>query len=134
MLRFIGLVGTILMGLGGLGGGALPVVDNPYALFPGGAVMGRMLQTSSALILIGVGLLVVAWVLMAPFVGAGSTPARVGKGVIVRTFVAWVIPLILTAPLFTQDIYSYLAQGSIVRQGLDPYAAGPVEILSLIHI
>ncbi|EEI16653.1 polyprenol phosphomannose-dependent alpha 1,6 mannosyltransferase MptB [Corynebacterium lipophiloflavum] len=129
VLRFIGLVGTILMGLGGLGGGALPVVDNPYALFPGGAVMGRMLQTSSALILIGVGLLVVAWVLMAPFVGAGSTPARVGKGVIVRTFVAWVIPLILTAPLFTQDIYSYLAQGSIVRQGLDPYAAGPVEIL-----
>ncbi|WP_206214021.1 polyprenol phosphomannose-dependent alpha 1,6 mannosyltransferase MptB [Corynebacterium qintianiae] len=129
LLRWAGLVGTILMGLGGLGGGAMPVVGNPYVHLPGGALMSRMLQTSSALILIGVGLLVVSWVLMAPFAGAGGTPARVGKAAVARTFAAWVIPLILTAPLFTQDIYSYLAQGSIVRQGLDPYAAGPVEIL-----
>lgn len=129
LLRWTGLVGTMLMGLGGLGGGALPVVGNPYVHLPGGAVMARMLQTSSSLILIGVGLVVAAWVLMAPFVGAGGAPARVGQAMLLRTFAAWVIPLILTAPLFTQDIYSYLAQGSIVRQGLDPYAAGPVEIL-----
>lgn len=132
LLRWIGLVGTLLMGLGGLGGGALPVVANPYTSFPGGALLSRMLHASSALILVGVGLLVVAWVLMAPFVGAGGGPGaavRVRAAVLVRTFVAWILPLILTAPLFTQDIYSYLAQGSIVRQGLDPYAAGPVEIL-----
>lgn len=136
LLRWIGLVGTIFMGLGGLGGGALPVVDNPYTSFPGGALLSRMLQTSSSLVLIGVGLLVVAWVLMAPFVGADggpSAPVRVRASVLSRTFVAWIIPLILTAPLFTQDIYSYLAQGSIVRQGLDPYSAGPVEILGTEH-
>lgn len=129
LLRWLGVVGTLLMGLGGLGGGALPVVGNPYGQLPGGAFMGRMLQTSSAIVLLGIGLLVTAWVFMAPFVGAGRAPARVSTGALLRTFVAWVIPLALTAPLFTQDIYSYLAQGSIVRQGLDPYAAGPVEIL-----
>src|SRR5699024_4973136 len=31
--------------------------------------------------------------------------------------------------LFTQDIYSYIANGSIVVQGMDPYAAGPVQLL-----
>ncbi|AWB84045.1 polyprenol phosphomannose-dependent alpha 1,6 mannosyltransferase MptB [Corynebacterium liangguodongii] len=133
LLRWIGLMGTILIGLGGLGGGALPVVDNPYAALPGGALLGRMLQASSSLILIGVGMLVAAWLFMAPFVGAAGVPGRVGTAVTVRTFIAWVIPLIPTAPLFTQDIYSYLAQGSIVAQGLDPYAAGPVETLGAEH-
>lgn len=129
LLRWVGLVGTVLMGVGGLGGGALPVVGNPYAEVPGGAVLGRMLQTSSALVLIGVGLLVASWIAMAPFVGAGHLPARVSPAAVLRTFAAWVVPLVFTAPLFTQDIYSYLAQGSIVRHGLDAYAAGPVEIL-----
>jgi alpha-1,6-mannosyltransferase len=31
--------------------------------------------------------------------------------------------------MFTQDIYSYIANGNIVRQGLDPYSGGPVDIL-----
>lgn len=129
LLRWVGMVGTLLIGLGGLGGGALPVVGNPYGQLPGGAFMGRMLQASSALVILGVGLLVLAWVLMGPFVGAGGNRARVRTGVVLSTLAAWILPLLVTAPLFTQDIYSYLAQGSIVRQGLDPYAAGPVEIL-----
>ncbi|MGV0374063.1 polyprenol phosphomannose-dependent alpha 1,6 mannosyltransferase MptB [Corynebacterium hadale] len=129
LLRWLGAVGTLLIGLGGLGGGALPVVDNPWFDLPGGAFMGRMLQASSSLVFIGVGCLVVAWLLMGPFVGAGSNHARISARVVFRTFLVWAAPLLLTAPLFTQDIYSYLAQGSIVRQGLDPYAAGPVELL-----
>ena len=66
---------------------------------------------------------------MGPFVGAGTKHSRISARVIFRTFLVWAAPLFLTAPLFTQDIYSYLAHGSIVSQGLDPYAAGPVEIL-----
>lgn len=129
LLRWLGALGTLLMGLGGLGGGALPVVDNPWFDLPGGQLMGRMMQTSSSVVLIGVGCLVVAWLLMGPFVGAGTKHSRISARVIFRTFLVWAAPLFLTAPLFTQDIYSYLAHGSIVRQGLDPYAAGPVEIL-----
>ncbi|MEX3503967.1 polyprenol phosphomannose-dependent alpha 1,6 mannosyltransferase MptB [Corynebacterium sp. LK2510] len=129
VLRWLGVVGTLLMGLGGLGGGALPVVGNPYNALPGGAVMAQMLQASSAVVLLGVALVVTAWLLMGPFVGAGRASASVRSGELLRTLVAWVIPLCLTAPLFTQDIYSYLAQGSVVRQGLDPYSAGAVELL-----
>lgn len=133
LLRLLGAIGTLLIGLGGLGGGALPVVGNPWFDMPGGSLLGQMMQASSALVLIGVGLLVSAWLLMAPFVGAGNEQSRVRAATMLRTYLVWVAPLMATAPLFTQDIYSYLAQGSIVRQGFDPYAAGPIEFLGTEH-
>lgn len=134
LLRWIGTIGALLIGLGALGAGALPVLGNPYSSFPGGAFMARMLTTSSTMVLVGVGLLVVAWVLMGPFVGAPYRGARIDAATVTpslikRTFAAWVLPLLVTAPLFTQDIYSYLAQGSIVARGMDPYSAGPVDLL-----
>ena len=133
LLRWIGTIGALLIGLGALGAGALPVLGNPYSSFPGGFFMARMLQTSSVMVLVGVGLLVLAWVLMAPFVGVsyrGSTAGpTVTASLMKRTFAAWVLPILFTAPLFTQDIYSYLAQGSIVARGMDPYSAGPVDLL-----
>ena len=133
-LRLVGTIGVLLIGLGALGAGALPVLGNPFSSFPGGAFMARMLTTSSVMVLVGVGLLVLAWALMAPFVGATHPRslidgATVTPSLIRRTFAAWVLPLLFTAPLFTQDIYSYLAQGSIVARGMDPYAAGPVDLL-----
>lgn len=151
-LRWLGTIGALLIALGGLGAGALPVVGNPYESLPFGSLMTRMLQSASALVFIGVGFMVTAWVCMAPLVGAplrlgknsasastGSTPSAdprfshsprvVTQSQMWRTWLGWVLPLLVTAPLFTQDIYSYLANGSIVLQGLDPYSAGPVELL-----
>lgn len=132
ILRVAGLTGTLLIALGGLGGGALPVVDasaTSFASLPLGAWMGRMMLASSSVVLVGVVLLVAAWLLMGAFVGAGGGPSRAGVPILLRTFGAWILPLVFTAPLFTQDIYSYLAQGAIVARGMDPYAAGPVELL-----
>ncbi|MET0237695.1 MAG: polyprenol phosphomannose-dependent alpha 1,6 mannosyltransferase MptB [Kibdelosporangium sp.] len=37
---------------------------------------------------------------------------------------AWSVPLIASAPVLSQDLYSYLAQGAIAHAGLDPYAVG----------
>lgn len=129
VLRWIGTIGTLLIAVGALGAGALPVVDNPYVHAPLGSLMSRMLQTSSIVVFVGVALMVVSWVLMAPVVGATKSAVAVPLGAVKRTFAAWILPLLVTAPLFTQDIYSYLAQGSIVAQGMDPYAAGPVQLL-----
>ncbi|MDN5729345.1 polyprenol phosphomannose-dependent alpha 1,6 mannosyltransferase MptB [Corynebacterium casei] len=135
LLRWIGAVGALMIGLGGLGAGALPVVGNPFGGLPFGQLMGRMLVTSSALVLIGVGLIVIAWVLMAPMAGnqlraSSSTPRHsITRTQVWGTFFAWTLPIIATAPLFTQDIYSYIANGSIVVQGMDPYSAGPVQLL-----
>jgi alpha-1,6-mannosyltransferase len=38
------------------------------------------------------------------------------------------VPLLLTAPLFSQDAYSYLAQGTLVHLGLDPYRDAPAAL------
>lgn len=135
ILRWIGTVGALLIGLGGLGAGALPVVGNPFGELPFGQLMGRMLVTSSALVLIGVGLIVLAWILMAPMAGNPlRSHVQKPKHTITRrqvwvTFLSWTLPIIATAPLFTQDIYSYIANGSIIVQGMDPYSAGPVQLL-----
>jgi hypothetical protein len=40
----------------------------------------------------------------------------------------WCTPLLLTAPLFSQDAYSYLAQGTLVHLGLDPYTQTPAVL------
>jgi len=39
----------------------------------------------------------------------------------------WLAPLLLSVPLFSRDTYSYLAQGALLRDGLDPYTVAPVD-------
>src|SRR5699024_10687659 len=41
------------------------------------------------------------------------------------TMWAWIAPLLLAAPLSSRDVYSYLVQGAMVRDGFDPYTEGP---------
>ncbi|MCA1673137.1 MAG: polyprenol phosphomannose-dependent alpha 1,6 mannosyltransferase MptB, partial [Actinobacteria bacterium] len=41
---------------------------------------------------------------------------------------AWITPMLLSPPLFTRDVYSYLAQGALALRGLDPYEVGPSEL------
>ena len=41
---------------------------------------------------------------------------------------AWCAPLLVTAPLFSQDAYSYLAQGTLVHLGIDPYRHAPAVL------
>lgn len=130
-LRWLGTLGAILVLVGGVGAGATPVVGNVFWETPVGSMLGRMLISSTIVTFTGIGMLIAAWLGVGAFVAAGARTrvTSVDTGMLVRTFAAWVIPLIFTAPLFTQDIYSYLAQGAVVDRGMDPYAAGPVELL-----
>lgn len=130
---WLGSIGTILIALGGVGAGAMPVVGNPFWSVPGINVLARMLHSTTVTVFVGIGFLVIAWLLLAAFVLApsGREVPRIPIRTYWRIFALWVFPLALTAPMFTQDIYSYLAQGAIAAQGLDPYAAGPVDILGV---
>ncbi|MFI5840099.1 polyprenol phosphomannose-dependent alpha 1,6 mannosyltransferase MptB [Catenuloplanes sp. NPDC051500] len=42
---------------------------------------------------------------------------------------AWGAPLLLAPPLFSGDVWSYLAQGATAAAGLDPYRLGPAAAL-----
>lgn len=43
---------------------------------------------------------------------------------LVPVFVAWVLPLLVVAPLFSRDVYAYAAQGEMMTHGINPYLYG----------
>jgi hypothetical protein len=45
----------------------------------------------------------------------------------------WVLPLALAPPLFSRDVYSYLAQGAILHLGHSPYHNAPSVLAGLGH-
>lgn len=54
------------------------------------------------------------------------------RGVPVRklvwVFAAWVLPLLAVAPLFSKDLYSYVAQGEMMTRHINPYHYGPTVL------
>ncbi len=44
---------------------------------------------------------------------------------LVPVFIAWVAPLLVVAPLFSRDAYSYAAQGELMTHHINPYGYGP---------
>ncbi|MFZ0043844.1 MAG: polyprenol phosphomannose-dependent alpha 1,6 mannosyltransferase MptB, partial [Solirubrobacteraceae bacterium] len=76
-----------------------------------------------AMVYVGMAALCVAWL------GLGvQLPSRWGAWGIA---VAWLLPLALAPPLFSRDVYSYLAQGTILHLGHSPYHQAPVILGSL---
>jgi hypothetical protein len=57
---------------------------------------------------------------------------RSRRGVPVRTmmgvFTLWALPVMVIAPLFSRDAYSYAAQGEMVSHHMNPYLYGPFEL------
>lgn len=44
---------------------------------------------------------------------------------LVPVFIAWMLPLLVVAPLFSHDVYSYVAQGEEVSYRINPYKYAP---------
>lgn len=124
--RRLGMVGALLLAAGALGAGALPV-PNPLA---GVRVLGlpsRNPTLALAVAYTGVFLIVVAWWRIDRAVRAGG-PGAPRRGDLMRAGLSWAVPLALAPPLFSRDVYSYLAQGAVAARGLDPYRVGPVAL------
>jgi alpha-1,6-mannosyltransferase len=56
------------------------------------------------------------------------------RGELDRTLLLWMLPLLIAPPMYSKDVYSYLAQSQISRDGLDPYRVGPASGLGLGHV
>ncbi|MDQ4115586.1 MAG: polyprenol phosphomannose-dependent alpha 1,6 mannosyltransferase MptB, partial [Actinomycetota bacterium] len=118
----LGFAGSVLMLVGGFGsGGTLlrdPILGNSAFSF---WRYGHGSQLAGMLIYAGLVVVVWAWVRL----GRDALARRVtGRGVLV-TALAWIVPLLVSPPLFTRDPFSYLAQGALPLAGFDPYAVGP---------
>lgn len=119
---FQGLIGSVLILIGALGAGGDLISDPVLGDGPLSAIRyghGRNLAT--AVLYIGVFLLVWAWVRLGRDVIARKVRAR---GVLIAGL-AWIAPMIISPPAFTRDVFSYLGQGELSWHGINPYTVGP---------
>lgn len=136
-IRMLGATGAVIMAISALGVGAQPVHQNPTS---GMRVLGffaRAHTSTLAMCMIGTVLVVMAWLLLGRFAvgGWGGHPRhRLTRSQLDRTLLLWIIPLSIAPPMFSNDVYSYLAQSEIAARGLDPYAVGPADGLGLNNV
>ncbi|WP_432126107.1 polyprenol phosphomannose-dependent alpha 1,6 mannosyltransferase MptB [Streptomyces sp. bgisy082] len=138
--RWLGAGGSLAVAVGGWFAGTLPVRGG-WGLWerhgPAPAVAGALLAY------LGLTLLVAAWWRYGVLLGRearGGAPDGNGKAVrggssagngeavrggVLGTLVCWTVPLLLAPPLYSADVYSYVAQGAMVLEGHDVYGAGP---------
>ncbi|MGH3822123.1 MAG: polyprenol phosphomannose-dependent alpha 1,6 mannosyltransferase MptB [Pseudonocardiaceae bacterium] len=131
-VRRFGTAGALLMGLGSLGAGTAPVLGNPVVGRPVLGLFTRMPTASLAVAYTGIAMVVLAWL----WLGALAAPGRarlISRAQLDRVMLMWAVPLLVAPPMFSRDVYSYLAQSAMVNRGLDPYVLGPADALGVDH-
>lgn len=73
---------------------------------------------------VSVCVLAVTFVVLHRRAGAG----RVGIRTVGVAAIMWTLPVLPAPPLLSLDAYSYMAQGTMLLTGLDPYEAGPERL------
>ncbi|MBA8825633.1 alpha-1,6-mannosyltransferase [Saccharopolyspora lacisalsi] len=125
----LGGVGTVLVLLGSIGAGGVLIHDPILQPGPLSALRyGHGRDLATAVVYLGFGLLVWAWVRL----GRGVLAGLVGSRSVLLATLTWIAPLMIAPPLFTRDVYSYLAQGLLALHGLDPYSVGPSALSGTI--
>ncbi|HET9142001.1 polyprenol phosphomannose-dependent alpha 1,6 mannosyltransferase MptB [Actinophytocola sp.] len=127
LIRRFGTVGALLLAIGSLGAGAAPVF-NPVFRLPVLGLFSRMPTIALAVAFTGMFMVVLAWLAL----GRLARPGRdriMSVPQMARTLVMWVTPLVFSVPMFSRDVYSYLAQSEIAARGFDPYEVGPAQAL-----
>ncbi|MGH3594702.1 MAG: polyprenol phosphomannose-dependent alpha 1,6 mannosyltransferase MptB [Mycobacterium sp.] len=129
--RLFGATGTVLMAIGALGAGARPVVQDPTFGVRLLNLPSRIQTVSLTMTTTGAVMMALAWLMLGRF---ALGDRRMSRGELDRTLLLWTLPLLAAPPMYSKDVYSYLAQSQICRLGLDPYRVGPARALGLDHV
>ncbi len=114
--RLVGLAGSVAIAAGGLAAGALPIATGGRWL---GARDWRPFVVPGLLIsYLGLVLLCVAWWWL------GREIQMASRRELLYTCALWAAPLVVCPPLFSRDVYSYVAQGTMVLTHIDVYQHG----------
>ncbi|QGF22783.1 polyprenol phosphomannose-dependent alpha 1,6 mannosyltransferase MptB [Raineyella fluvialis] len=116
-----GLLGLVLVVAGSLSPAFLPDAA-PLWSVPGSAALRTTVGSTfvSLVALAGIWLVLDAWLRLRP-TGVGRHDFR-------AVLTLWSTPFLLAPPVFSQDAYSYAAQGWLVSRGIDPYQVGPAAL------
>ncbi|WP_128378290.1 polyprenol phosphomannose-dependent alpha 1,6 mannosyltransferase MptB [Streptomyces cavernae] len=116
--QLLGLAGSAVLAAGGETAGALPVRE----LMTPSSGRGALGLVG---VYFGVVLLIAAWALLGRLINGPRPPAPRALLVVLGL---WAAPLLLAPPLFSRDVYSYLAQGAMVDAQVDVYTHGPAVL------
>jgi alpha-1,6-mannosyltransferase len=123
----LGLAGVTLITVGGAGAGAVlktdPLLTNTSLSW---IRYGHGHDLATMTLYLGLGLVIWAWIRL----GRMVHNRHVGSLAVLIAIAAWTLPLLLSPPLFSKDIYSYLAQGQLALHGFNPYLVGPAALPS----
>ncbi|WBB82226.1 polyprenol phosphomannose-dependent alpha 1,6 mannosyltransferase MptB [Micromonospora sp. WMMD882] len=114
LVRWGGFTGAALLAVAGWLGGVRPeftAAVTPVSIWRGGH--GPLLLAAW---LVGTAVLVAAW--------WGGRRAVGSTRWAYLTVALWALPLLVTVPLGSRDVYSYACQGWVYADGGDPYAGG----------
>lgn len=114
----VGTVGSIGLAIMGTSLGAIPRPGDTGWWFN---VRAQVATGSRVGFYSAVVVLIVGWI------GVG-VHARAGRLTVSRAWVIlalWGLPLLVGPPMFSRDIYSYIAQGLLANQGHNPYTMAP---------
>ncbi|MEU2429003.1 polyprenol phosphomannose-dependent alpha 1,6 mannosyltransferase MptB [Streptomyces sp. NPDC007861] len=117
-VQLLGVVGSAVLAACGVAVGAVPVRD-VLAPRSGAAALGL------AGAYFGLVLLIAAWALLGRAIRGPEPPT---SRTLLLTLALWAAPLLVAPPLFSRDVYSYLAQGAMVEAQMDVYAHGPSRL------
>lgn len=131
VVRRFGTAGALILGVGAIGAGAAPV-DNPLSGVRLIGLPARMPTTAMACAWLGMLMIVIGWLWLGRFARAGR-PRMLSRTQLDRTVIMWGLPLAIAPPLFSRDMYAYLAQSAIAALGIDPYVLGPAAALGVDH-
>src|SRR3954469_21407441 len=130
-IRLFGASGTVLMAIGALGVGARPVVQDPTFGARLLNLPSRVQTVPQTMTTTGAVMMALAWLMLGRF---ALGDRRMTRSQLDRTLLLWVLPLLIAPPMYSRDVYSYLAQSEISLQGLNPYRVGPAPGLGLDHV
>jgi len=129
--RLFGATGTVLMAIGALGAGARPVVQDPTFGVRLLNLPSRIQTVSLTMTTTGAVMMALAWLMLGRF---ALGQRRMTRSQLDRLLLLWAVPLLIAPPMYSKDVYSYLAQSEISLQGLNPYRTGPAPGLGLDHV
>src|SRR6195952_529861 len=128
-LRLWGTVGALLMMFGSTSSyGAATPIPNPV---DGLRVIGLLSRVGPAALAVsysGMGLVVLSWFLIGRLAAPGRA-RRLSRTQLTHTLAMWIVPFLVTPPIFSRDVYSYLAIGAMMVHGDNPYQSGPYTAL-----
>ncbi|MDY6811990.1 MAG: polyprenol phosphomannose-dependent alpha 1,6 mannosyltransferase MptB, partial [Actinomycetota bacterium] len=127
-----GLVGSVAVCVGSFGVGDI-ARNNTVAQDLGLSMItyGHGKTLFGTVFWFGVATMIIAWVRLGRtlLTARGASPGRDVPTVrAMRTGVLmWAAPLAVSVPVYSRDVYAYLGQGAVFREGFDPYADGPAH-------